>query len=122
MVSDEKDLKACFLVLESEANDPELHERLLKIINALKFQANKDYQIIQCRSTEYYSIAALSGQDNLTLICFGIPPSKISLQGFSKQHHLYSIKNLQIVFANPLASYSDDVSKKILWNVLKQIS
>lgn len=106
---------------ESELNHSDLFAFLLKILAALHLQIDENLEIISCHSNTIYPLHSLIGNDNAAIVCFGIKPVQLQLQGFELIHHVYHLQGNRILFANSLKSYSDEASKKILWTLLKQM-
>ena len=104
---------------EIEFTQPDLHSFLLKILTALKLEVGNNLEIISCQQNRFYPIHPIISQQNIDLVCFGVRPSQLQLQGFEAVHHVYHFLESTFLFANSLKSYSNEASKKILWTNLK---
>ena len=114
-------LPAYMFIDEGELNQSEVFAFLQKIIAALRLQIDENLKIISCHPDSIYPLHSLIVPDNAVIVCFGIKPEQLKLQGFELIHHIYHIKDNRILFANSLQSYSNELSKKILWTQLKQM-
>jgi hypothetical protein len=106
---------------ENELNDPETDALFQRILSALHFKNDTDLKVIPCKPNKNYSLNSLQNQGNLYVICLGIKPSQIQLQGFDRMHHVYDFQGMRLLFVDSLKSYTNESSKKILWALLKEI-
>ncbi len=120
-LSTSQGLPAYMFIDEGELNQSDLFAFLQKIIAALNLRIDENLKIISCNPNTIYPLHSLPFPDNAVILCFGIKPSQLKLQGFELIHHVYHITNNRILFANSLQSYSNELSKKLLWTQLKQM-
>jgi Tat protein secretion system quality control protein TatD with DNase activity len=113
------DMTKFIFVREDEYQHIAYSTLLHKILEALKENNAQDLKIISSSDHQLFAMNELFHRDNSIIICFGIKPVQLQLQGFDNLHQVYSINNNSILFAESLDKYSDDANKKILWKQLK---
>ncbi|MBK6545964.1 MAG: hypothetical protein WAR77_05190 [Saprospiraceae bacterium] len=108
-------------VSASEFEQSLLIELLNRILTALNIKINENGEIIKTNPKLIYTIPKAKNQKSCKIICFGILPEQLQLQGFNEKYFIYHFQNNTFLFVDNLVNYSNESSKKILWNALKKM-
>jgi len=110
--------KICVVISKEDFSN---HQELLsKILYAIKFDLAKNVRLIQLSENGHIKLNSEICGETKEILCFGISPSRISMNASFKANVFYATEKFEIMLAHSLSKLTEDVAKKkALWNALQ---
>lgn len=112
--------KGLIIVISQKDMDQNI-QTLQGLVNAIKFDIEKDVKILTLDEQFININTTLSQQEYNTLILIGISPDQIGFSINAKQYFLYNMEKISLLITDSLAVMNADKSKKMaFWKNLQE--
>lgn len=109
------------LLDSSNFKEKENIEALNKILLSIGLKTEENTHVQPLKKNQTLSLNSNEFREETWILCFGIAPSDLGLQGFVELHTPFSFKNFRLLFAAEIKDYIHDKNNKLkLWNALKE--